>query len=188
MRQVRETELFNHVFRWLASDPSISRDPTREGKEVSLGEIGADVCCQGAQILCGKIGLLDELCCRETNVTILEDNGKTTAIISGTVIHDGHEQRVEMLVPLPQSDSSGSQTFAQNCCSKMLPSAADVLTLLMLIIPEHTWSGIKDPKVQEEVSRLTSTDNVPNLLQDEVTDFPVIFLVINVLSFPHFIY
>ncbi|KAA8543397.1 hypothetical protein F0562_021108 [Nyssa sinensis] len=169
LKQVQETELFEHVTKWLTSGSSYCKDITHFSDKDTLPEIAADVCCQGADLMNGKLGSSDTIVCKEVNVKSLETSGgKPVTVVSGIVITDGSEQRVDMLVPLSQR-KPGSCCGIDSCnFSEMHPSTDDVLTVLLLALPPHTWSSIKKEKLREEMSNLVLTANLPPLLQNEV--------------------
>ncbi|XP_052211375.1 glutathione gamma-glutamylcysteinyltransferase 3-like isoform X2 [Diospyros lotus] len=164
LKQVQETELFAHVTRWLASESSNCKCITSLSNKTTLPEIAANVCHQGAQLLSGKSSSSNSFCFKDSNTKLLEGNGQNSVrLISGTVIIDGGKQRVDMLIPWCQR---GSSVDSINC-SGMHPSTADVLTVLLLALPEPTWSDIENKKLRAEMNSLTQTENLPLLLQEE---------------------
>uniref|UniRef100_A0A2P2IV60 glutathione gamma-glutamylcysteinyltransferase n=1 Tax=Rhizophora mucronata TaxID=61149 RepID=A0A2P2IV60_RHIMU len=168
LKQVRETELFNYVSRWLLSESAMCRCATFSDTKDTLPEIAANVCCQGAKVLSGNIssgcGFLGE-----AGVKFLEGDGeKPGTVVQGTVITDGVLQSIDMLVPLSQTKPNGLCGFDQNGCSGMHPCTGDVLTVLAFSLPQNAWSTIKEEKVREQMNSLVSVGNLPPLLQEEV--------------------
>ncbi|KAL4355090.1 hypothetical protein GQ457_06G028730 [Hibiscus cannabinus] len=168
LKQVQETGLFKHVVAFLSSVISCCRNAPALSHENNLPDIGATVCCQGAELLAGKFGAPERYCCRETCITRLKANGdKPITLVSGTVVNGSSEQGVDVLVP--------SCPNKLNCCGSsptgcnwIYPAGNDVLTALLLALPPETWRGIKDEKLLSEMSSLVSTENLPILLQEEV--------------------
>ncbi|KAF7094680.1 hypothetical protein CFC21_096974 [Triticum aestivum] len=89
------------------------------------------------------------------------------AFLSGTVVSKGNEQGVDLLLP---TSSSKTSLCNSNLRSKIVkyPSSTDVLTVLLLVLQPNTWLGIKDENVKAEFQSLVSTDNLPDLLKQEI--------------------
>lgn len=172
MKQVQDTGLYKHVAAFSSSAASPCRNLITSGDGKNLQNIAASVCCQGAQIFAGKSGISERYCCRETCVKRLKANGHyPITVVRGIVVNGSTEQGVDMLVP-------SSQTNHPSCCCTdprnhmvMHPAGNDVLTALLLALPAETWSGIKDEKLLQEVYDLVSIENLPVLLQEEVSCF-----------------
>lgn len=168
LKQVRETVLYKHVNDWISSGNSCCRGISSLDNEGTLREIAAQVCCQGAKILSGNTGSSNGFCCKNTCVKCLKANGDTpVTMVSGTVVTGKSEQGVDMLVPLSQMKSStvGSDPCV---CTRIHPASSDILTALLLALPQKTWSGIREGKLFQEVSDLVAIENLPSLLQEEV--------------------
>ncbi|KAL6208801.1 hypothetical protein ACLB2K_019746 [Fragaria x ananassa] len=168
LRQVQETGLFKHVSKLLLSSQNSCCRNLTSGREEDLPDIAASVCCHGAQILSGNSASPLVYCCQETCVKCLKANGdKPVTVVCGTVVNGGSEERVDMLVP-------SSQMNLSCCCAGSInhiglhPASNDVLTALLLALPQNTWSGIKDVKLLKEIYGLVCTASLPTLLQEEV--------------------
>lgn len=171
LEQIRATSLFKHVARWLNSESSCCNIYANLGDKDMLPALAACVCCQGADLLtgCDRLGLSGEKCCCQINVQQIDADSENPAmLVSGTVKTGGSEQGVDVLVPLCQREPSRLCLSEEGWCIGMHPSTADVLTVLILGLPLHTWSGIKEEKVRVEVTGLLTTENLPTLLQEEV--------------------
>lgn len=167
LKQVQETGLFKHVVAFLSSVNSCCRNMPSLGHKDDLPDVAASVCCQGAEILAGKFGSSERFCCRETCVKCLNTDGdKPITVVSTTVVDGSCQQGVDVLVPSFQMGDCGC---GPSNCIGMYPAGNDILTVLLLALPTETWSGMKDEKLSKEIHNLVSTENLPTLLQEEVT-------------------
>lgn len=152
--------------------------PTFVDKD-SLTEIAANVCCQGAEILTGCHGAKAGFYCKKTCVTCLKSNGdNTTAIISGTVISGHNEQGVDVLLPSSPKKKTGQCTSCPANVIVTHPASNDILTVLLLALPPQTWTGLKDQKLSSEVQAIVSDENLPVVLQEEVSELVLNFLFV----------
>lgn len=144
------------------------------GHEHSLSDVAAAVCCEGAGFLTGQPGSSAGFCCEKTCVKqISGDGGKSVTIVSGTVKDGLSNQGLQILVPITNRQSNCC--FDPRDCLGMHPTGNDVLTVLLLALPMQTWSGIKDESLAQELTSLVSTENLPGLLKDEVSNSLFIF-------------
>ncbi|XVE72896.1 hypothetical protein DITRI_Ditri11bG0074900 [Diplodiscus trichospermus] len=168
-KQIRETELFKHVTRYLAFESSLCDNVASLGYRDKLADIAANVCCQGAELLTEKIRSSNGLCCKVTNMKLLKADGKDpVAMVSGTVNTDATEQRIDVLIPSSQIEPSSLCDFDQNICGGMHPSIGDGLTLLLFALPKNTWLSLGEEKLQAEMKGLATIEALPTLLQEEV--------------------
>ncbi|XVF72042.1 hypothetical protein PTKIN_Ptkin12aG0089600 [Pterospermum kingtungense] len=169
LKQIRETGLFKHVARYMAFESSLCSNVASLDYRDELSDIAANICCQGVELLTGKLRSSNGMCCKVTSVKLLKaDNEEPVTMVSGTVISNATEQRIDMLIPSSQLEPSCLCDFDQNICCGMHPSIGDGLTVLLLSLPKDTWLGLREEKLQAEMKGLTSVDALPTLLQGEV--------------------
>lgn len=167
LQQVRDTKLFAIVH-----DQQDTNNPccncSSSSEEDSLTRIAAAVCCQGAAMLSGSLASRHGFCCKETCLKCIQSNGDgLKTVISASVVSEGNEQGVDMLLPMSSPDVSSCNSTLKNNVVKY-PSSADVLTVLLLALHPSTWLGIKDDKLKAELQTLVSTGNLPDDLKREV--------------------
>jgi len=136
------------------------------GGQGSLCEIASEVCCQGAQILCGKVSACDG---GNHSKHLEPDRAESVTVISGKVIVGDSQHGVEMLVPCCQRKCGDSFVCNQHACYGNHPSTEDVLTILLLALPSDTWCALKDEKLRKEFSVIVSVNDLPELLRQEVS-------------------
>lgn len=167
LQQVRDTKLFRTVYELqYAKKPCCSCSSSSD--EDSLARIAATVCCQGAALLTGNLVSRDGFCCRETcSKCVQADGDGLKTVISGTVVSEGNEQGVDMLLPISPLETSLCNSNLSNETVKY-PSSTDILTVLLLALHPSTWLGIKDEMLKAEFQGLVSTDNLPDVLKREI--------------------
>lgn len=171
LQQVRRTKLFKYVTDWLFCVRSCCTNASSLSDNDSLSEIAANVCCQGAALLAGSFGENSGFCCRATCVQCLKTNGDgPVTVVSGTVVSGSNEQGVDVLVPVSPTKSGCCNSGPGNC-PVVPPASDDILTVLLLALPSDTWVGIEDERLLSEIRGLVSTDDVSDVLQEEVS-FP----------------
>jgi glutathione gamma-glutamylcysteinyltransferase len=120
---------------------SCGRQKLTSGDGDTLPAIAASVCCQGAEILDGKLSSSAAYCCPETCTKCWNaEDDKSITMVSGTVVNGNTEQGVDVLIP------SSSGKLCWTCSSKknirMHPASTDVLTVLILSLPYHLQHGL----------------------------------------------
>ncbi|CAN7027974.1 unnamed protein product [Brassica oleracea var. botrytis] len=150
LKEVHETELFKHISKFFSS----------MDYEDILTYSAAKACCQGAEILsgCSSKGF----CCQETCVKCVKGSGEAEGtVVTGVVVRNGNEQRVDLLAPATQTDCE--------CGPKAnYPAGEDVFTVLLLALTPQTWLGITDQALMHEMKQLVSMASLPTMLQEEV--------------------
>ncbi|KAI3864848.1 hypothetical protein MKX03_006087 [Papaver bracteatum] len=121
-----------------------------------------------AEILSGKLGSSNGFCCKNTCGSLTTNGDTPITVVCGTVVTGKSQQGVDMLVPYSETNPWGCHVSSPCKSNTMHPVCSDILTALLLALPPHTWSGIKDEKLLKEIYSLVSRDNFPLLLQDEV--------------------
>ncbi|CAO2186147.1 unnamed protein product, partial [Urochloa humidicola] len=154
LQQVRDTKLF-----MIVHDLQCARIKWCGSSEDSITRIAASVCCQGDAMLSGN------LASRETCFKDVQANGeRPNTVISDSVVSEGNEQGVDMLLPMsPCSTSSCISNFGNEIIKYQ--SSADVLTILLLALHPSTWLGIINERLKAEFQTLVSTDNLPDVLK-----------------------
>lgn len=165
LKQVRETELYKYMTNWILSGSCCGNGTSIAAGQGSLREIASKVCCQGAQLLCGKVGSYSGASHSNSGES---DNPKSVSLVSGKLIVEDAQHGVEMLVPCCQKKSDDSCVCSPGASYGKHPSTEDVLTILLLALPPDTWSGLKDEKLREEIRGIMSINILPELLQQEV--------------------
>ncbi|XP_028777881.1 glutathione gamma-glutamylcysteinyltransferase 3-like isoform X1 [Neltuma alba] len=170
LEQIRATAIFKHITRWLNSEISCCSPYANLDDKVVLPAFAASLCCQGVDLLtgCDGVGSSGGKRCSQINVQQMHvDSENPVALVSGTFKTGNSEQGVDVLVPLCQTEPNRLCISNEGRCIGLHPSTADVLTVLLLALPLHTWSGIKEEKLRVEVTDLVTTENLPPLLQEE---------------------
>eukprot|EP01018_Ginkgo_biloba_P009702 Gb_13896 [translate_table: standard] len=171
LQQIRRTKIYRVVDEWSSSATSCCNLSWHT--EDNLSDIAAHVCCQGAATLSGMPGTTKGCCCRDTRIKSMKTNDNVSmTIVSGTVITNGTEQGIDMLVPSAvQEKYTPCCTDGENCSAnwlQMYPASKDVLSILLLALPPHTWREIQEKELKEEIYHLVSFDNLSAGLQEEV--------------------
>ncbi|KAL8160702.1 hypothetical protein V2J09_002239 [Rumex salicifolius] len=167
--QVHKAELFDHVTKFLMSNTCWKHTESSDEKD-SLAKIASEVCCQGGQIYCGMFGSSDMHSSKAAKTRLLKDgnNHKPIVIVSTENDTKTTERGIDVLIPYCQANTNGHCHRGSSDVSMMHPSLIDVVTILLLALPPKTWLNIKHEGVKEEINRLTSTTDLPPLLQEEV--------------------
>ncbi|KAI4311398.1 hypothetical protein MLD38_036300 [Melastoma candidum] len=167
LEQVQDTGLFRHVSHFFCSTADCQR-VLASGIEENVHEIATSVCCQGAEILCGKSCSVGCMCCRDTCIKCLKtDDARPISVLSGTVVSGNTEERVDVLLPQNLMNLSSGETDLASCV-KAGPASSRILTVLLLALPPETWCGIQDENLLKELQSITLTEELPTMLQEEV--------------------
>jgi len=168
LQQVRDTKLFMivHDLQCAHIQCCNGSSSSEDSSEDSVTRIVASVCSQGAAMLSGKLASSDGFCCRETHFKgkgVQANGGGPNTVISGSVVSEGNEQGVDMppLSMSPCNSNMGNEIIKY-------PSSTDVLTVLLLALHPSTWFSIMDEKLKGEFQTLVSTDNLPDVLKQEI--------------------
>ncbi|KAJ4878232.1 Glutathione gamma-glutamylcysteinyltransferase 1 [Raphanus sativus] len=103
-----------------------------------------------------------EFCCQETCVKCVNDPGEAEGmVVTGVVVCDRSEQKVDLLVPSTQNDCECGP-------EANYPAGNDVFTVLLLALAPHTWSGIKDQALRHEMKQLILMASLSTMLQEEL--------------------
>jgi glutathione gamma-glutamylcysteinyltransferase len=166
LQQVRDTRLFTIIHDLQCANIQCCQCPS-SSEEDSITRIAGAVCCQGAAMLSGCLVSSDGFCCRETHFNRVQANGDgVQTVISGSVVSQGYEQGVDMLLPVSPRTSSCNSNSVKEIIK--YPSNTDVLTVLLLALHPNTWLGIKDERLKAEFQALVSTNSLPEVLKQEV--------------------
>lgn len=171
LQQIRETEMYKVVDKWASSATSCCT--LSWSAEANLSDIVKSCCCQGASTLCGMVGVAKECFCKSACMKNMSTcDTASMAIVSGTVLANGSEQGIDVLVPTAtqikhppycNNGESSSGNLIQRC-----PASKDLLTILVLALPPQTWHGLQEKDLREEIYRLVSLDNLLTGLREEV--------------------
>ncbi|XP_021763263.1 glutathione gamma-glutamylcysteinyltransferase 3-like [Chenopodium quinoa] len=168
LQQVRETELFKHLTRWFLSGSSCMPKAILDGTD-SLEKIASEVCCQGAQLFCGKVGSCGAISSKTTQLRSSDcDNAKSVTVVSANVVVEDSVCGAEILVPSCQKSPGNPCECGLNTSDREHPSVVDGLTVLLLALPPDTWSCLKDAKLLKEFCGIISPKNLPDLLKQEI--------------------
>lgn len=119
-------------------------------------------------MLSGNLASSDCFCCTVTCFKGVQANGDgPRTIISGSVVSEGNEQDVDMLLPMSPCSTGSCNSNLGNGIVKY-PSSTDVLTVILLALHPSTWLGIINEGLKADFQTLVSTDSLPDVLKREV--------------------
>lgn len=119
-------------------------------------------------MLSGNLASSDCFCCTATCFKGVQANGDgPKTIISGSVVSEGNEQDVDMLLPMSPCSTGSCNSNLGNGIVKY-PSSTDVLTVILLALHPSTWLGIINEGLKADFQTLVSTDSLPDVLKREV--------------------
>ncbi|XP_028083495.1 glutathione gamma-glutamylcysteinyltransferase 3-like [Camellia sinensis] len=155
LMQLRETELHKRVSKWMDS-----RNP--------LLEIAANVSSDGVKHSTLNPGSSGRLSSTDSVGSSKGNYERVSVEMSEPVICSREQGPGKMIQTIDPSPSGCSVNNGHFICK-------DALTMLLLALPSHMWSGIKEPNLSAEFNSLVSIESVPHILKKEVTVLP--FLV-----------
>ncbi|KAL2621650.1 hypothetical protein R1flu_001855 [Riccia fluitans] len=174
MSELRGTELYKIVLDWTSNSCVSSGCNLPSISEMDLSSVVRNACCQGAAVLSGMQS--SNSVCREEASAIMRVNnsGTETLVVSGSVeTVDGLRSDIDVLVPTIRCYSCGSDPKDVESCHPLLPSTADLLTVLLFALPAETWKSIRNPAVQEEMITATTCALLPEVLKFEMENLQV---------------
>ncbi|CAL5425384.1 unnamed protein product [Camellia sinensis] len=142
LMQLRQIELHKRVSKWMDSMNSDSGFVTSFGNQHALLEIAANVASDGFKHSTLNPG----------------SSGRLHSIDSAGSSKGNYDSVfVEMSEPVTYSREQGPGHLIGN----------DALTMLLLALPSHMWSGIKEPNLSAEFNSFISIGSVPHILKKE---------------------
>lgn len=164
LRQVQDTELYNRVIKWLESENFHCATVKDSGSEYSQSEIAVDLHTHGVEHSAVK---LESSRLYYTKAYYSTDcvNKLDGNLISEPVVVLGTKQQTDTM--FSSSHPSPSDSGLKH--DHLVDAAA--LTMLLLVLPHHTWSGINEAKLCTEMNNLVSIENLPPSLKNEVRLF-----------------
>ncbi|GMP73654.1 hypothetical protein CsSME_00031345 [Camellia sinensis var. sinensis] len=168
LMQLRETELHKRVSQWMDSMNSDNGFVTSFGNQHALLEIAANVASGGVKHSTLNPGSFGRLHSTDSAGSAKGNYDGVFVEMSEPVTcnrEQGPGKMIQTINPSPSGCSVNNGHLIGN----------DALTKLLLALPSHMWSGIKEPNLSAEFNSLVSIGSVPHILKKEVTVLP--FLV-----------
>ncbi|CAL5382382.1 unnamed protein product [Camellia sinensis] len=147
LMQLRETELHKRVSKWMDS-----RNP--------LLEIAANVSSDGVKHSTLNPGSSGRLSSTDSVGSSKGNYERVSVEMSEPVICSREQGPGKMIQTIDPSPSGCSVNNGHFICK-------DALTMLLLALPSHMWSGIKEPNLSAEFNSLVSIESVPHILKKE---------------------
>ncbi|KAF5951259.1 hypothetical protein HYC85_009203 [Camellia sinensis] len=161
LMQLRETELHKRVSKWMDSMNSDSGFVTSSGNQHALLEIAANVASDGVKHSTLNPGSSGRLYSTDSVGSSKGNYERVSVEMSEPVICSREQGPGKMIQTIDPSPSGCSVNNGHFICK-------DALTMLLLALPSHMWSGIKEPNLSAEFNSLVSIESVPHILKKEV--------------------
>ncbi|GMP91311.1 hypothetical protein CsSME_00042064 [Camellia sinensis var. sinensis] len=161
LMQLWETELHKRVSKWMDSMNSDSGFVTRSGNQHALLEIAANVASDGVKHSTLNPGSSGRLYSTDSVGSSKGNYERVSVEMSEPVTCSREQGPGKMIQTIDPSPSGCSVNNGHFICK-------DALTMLLLALPSHMWSGIKEPNLSAEFNSLVSIESVPHILKKEV--------------------
>ncbi|THG17940.1 hypothetical protein TEA_016516 [Camellia sinensis var. sinensis] len=163
LMQLRETELHKRVSKWMDSMNSDSGFVTSSGNQHALLEIAANVASDGVKHSTLNPGSSGRLYSTDSVGSSKGNYERVSVEMSEPVTCSREQGPGKMIQTIDPSPSGCSVNNGHFICK-------DALTMLLLALPSHMWSGIKEPNLSAEFNSLVSIESVPHILKKEMTE------------------
>ncbi|KAF5951256.1 hypothetical protein HYC85_009200 [Camellia sinensis] len=163
LMQLRETELHKRVSKWMDSMNSDSGFVTSSGNQHALLEIAANVASYGVKHSTLNPGSSGRLYSTDSAGSS-KGNYESVSVEMSEPVTCSREQGPGKMIQTIDPSTSGCSVNNGHLIVN------DALTMLLLALPSHMWSGIKEPNLSAEFNSLVSIESVPHILKKEVVD------------------
>ncbi|GMP91680.1 hypothetical protein CsSME_00042269 [Camellia sinensis var. sinensis] len=163
LMQLRETELHKRVSKWMDSMNSDSGFVTSSGNQHALLEIAANVASYGVKHSTLNPGSSGRLYSTDS-AGFSKGNYESVSVEMSEPVTCSREEGPGKMIQTIDPSTSGCSVNNGHLIVN------DALTMLLLALPSHMWSGIKEPNLSAEFNSRVSIESVPHILKKEVVD------------------